>query len=30
MHIFPRCGHWAHVEYRDEFNQAVLNFFQHT
>jgi len=30
MHIFPRCGHWAHVEYRDEFNRAVLNFFQHT
>jgi len=29
MHIFPRCGHWAHVEHRDEFNHAVLNFFQH-
>ncbi|HXV84155.1 MAG TPA: alpha/beta hydrolase [Candidatus Binatia bacterium] len=28
MHIFPRCGHWAHVEYRDEFNQIVLNFLQ--
>jgi 2-hydroxy-6-oxonona-2,4-dienedioate hydrolase/4,5:9,10-diseco-3-hydroxy-5,9,17-trioxoandrosta-1(10),2-diene-4-oate hydrolase len=28
MLIFPRCGHWAHVEYRDEFNQAVLNFFR--
>ena len=27
MHIFPRCGHWAHVEYRDEFNHEVLNFF---
>jgi 4,5:9,10-diseco-3-hydroxy-5,9,17-trioxoandrosta-1(10),2-diene-4-oate hydrolase len=30
MHIFPRCGHWAHVEYRDEFNQEVLNFFQNS
>jgi 4,5:9,10-diseco-3-hydroxy-5,9,17-trioxoandrosta-1(10),2-diene-4-oate hydrolase len=30
MQIFPRCGHWAHVEYRDEFNQGVLNFLQHT
>jgi pimeloyl-ACP methyl ester carboxylesterase len=29
MLIFPRCGHWAHVEHRDEFNQEVLNFFQH-
>jgi pimeloyl-ACP methyl ester carboxylesterase len=27
MHIFPRCGHWAHVEHRDEFNHVVLNFF---
>jgi pimeloyl-ACP methyl ester carboxylesterase len=28
MHIFPRCGHWAHVEYREEFNREVLNFFE--
>jgi 4,5:9,10-diseco-3-hydroxy-5,9,17-trioxoandrosta-1(10),2-diene-4-oate hydrolase len=28
MHIFSKCGHWAHVEHRDEFNQLVLNFFQ--
>jgi 4,5:9,10-diseco-3-hydroxy-5,9,17-trioxoandrosta-1(10),2-diene-4-oate hydrolase len=28
MYIFPRCGHWAHVEYRDEFNRVVLEFFQ--
>lgn len=27
MHIFPRCGHWAHVEHRDEFNRLVLDFF---
>ena len=30
MHIFPRCGHWAHVEYRDEFNNLVLNFFENS
>ena len=30
MHIFPRCGHWAHVEYRAEFNRVVLNFFENT
>ena len=29
MVIFPRCGHWAHVEHRDEFNRMVLDFFQH-
>ena len=28
MHIFARCGHWAHVEHRDEFNHEVLNFFR--
>ena len=28
MYIFPRCGHWAHVEHRDEFNRVVLDFFQ--
>jgi pimeloyl-ACP methyl ester carboxylesterase len=28
LHIFPRCGHWAHVEHRDEFNHEVLNFFR--
>jgi pimeloyl-ACP methyl ester carboxylesterase len=27
MVIFPRCGHWAHVEHRDEFNRIVLDFF---
>jgi pimeloyl-ACP methyl ester carboxylesterase len=26
MHTFTRCGHWAQVERRDEFNQLVLNF----
>ena len=28
MYIFSRCGHWAHVEHRDEFNRVVLDFFQ--
>ena len=27
MHIFQRCGHWAHVEHQQEFEQLVLNFF---
>ena len=26
MHIFPRCGHWAQVEYAAEFNDLALNF----
>ncbi len=28
MFIFSKCGHWAHVEHRDEFNRVVLQFFQ--
>ena len=28
LYVFPRCGHWAHVEHRDEFNRVVLQFFQ--
>jgi len=28
LYVFPRCGHWAHVEHRDEFNRIVLQFFQ--
>ncbi len=28
LYIFPRCGHWAHVEHRDEFNRVVLQFLQ--
>ena len=27
MHIFQRCGHWAQVEKREEFDQVVLSFF---
>jgi len=28
LYVFPKCGHWAHVEHRDEFNRIVLQFFQ--
>ena len=28
LHVFPRCGHWAHVEHRDEFIRVVIQFFQ--
>jgi len=27
MHIFAKCGHWAHVEHREEFNRVVMQFF---
>ena len=27
MHIFQRCGHWAQVEKREEFDRLVLDFF---
>ncbi|HEV8344208.1 MAG TPA: alpha/beta hydrolase [Candidatus Binatia bacterium] len=27
MHIFSKCGHWAHVEHHDEFDRLVLQFF---
>jgi pimeloyl-ACP methyl ester carboxylesterase len=26
MYIFSKCGHWAQVEHRDEFNRVVLQF----
>ena len=29
MHIFNRCGHWAQVEHREEFNRTVLDFLEH-
>jgi 4,5:9,10-diseco-3-hydroxy-5,9,17-trioxoandrosta-1(10),2-diene-4-oate hydrolase len=28
MHIFTRCGHWAQVERKDEFNELVLSFLR--
>lgn len=27
MVIFQRCGHWAQVEHREDFNREVLSFF---
>ncbi|GAB2459033.1 alpha/beta fold hydrolase [Jatrophihabitans fulvus] len=27
LHVFGRCGHWAQVEHRREFDAAVLDFF---
>ena len=29
LHIFSRCGHWAQVEKRDEFNRLVTDFLSH-
>jgi len=29
MHIFSKCGHWAQVEYADDFNRLVLDFLVH-
>ena len=26
LHVFPRCGHWAQLEHRDEFNQLAVTF----
>jgi pimeloyl-ACP methyl ester carboxylesterase len=26
LHVFPRCGHWAQLEYRVEFNALVTTF----
>lgn len=26
LHVFSRCGHWAQVEKRDEFNRLVVDF----
>ncbi len=28
MYIFQKCGHWAQVEKRKEFDRVVLNFFE--
>ncbi|EJW21687.1 alpha/beta hydrolase fold protein [alpha proteobacterium IMCC14465] len=27
LHVFGRCGHWTQIEYCDEFNQQVIDFF---
>jgi pimeloyl-ACP methyl ester carboxylesterase len=26
LHVFPRCGHWAMQECKDEFERVVLEF----
>jgi pimeloyl-ACP methyl ester carboxylesterase len=26
LHVFPRCGHWAQLEHRDEFNALLRTF----
>lgn len=26
LHVFPKCGHWAQLEYRDEFNALLETF----
>lgn len=28
LYLFPKCGHWAQVEHRDEFNRVVIQYFQ--
>lgn len=28
LHIFDRCGHWAQVEYPQEFNKLTLDFLE--
>ena len=28
LHVFGRCGHWAHLEKFDEFNQLVTSFLE--
>ena len=30
MHLFQRCGHWAQVEHREEFDRVVLDFFHNS
>jgi pimeloyl-ACP methyl ester carboxylesterase len=26
LHVFPKCGHWAQVEHRNEFNHLTIDF----
>ena len=28
LQIFEKCGHWAHVEYPEKFNQLILRFLE--
>jgi pimeloyl-ACP methyl ester carboxylesterase len=29
LHVFARCGHWAQLEHRDEFNRLIIDFVSH-
>jgi 4,5:9,10-diseco-3-hydroxy-5,9,17-trioxoandrosta-1(10),2-diene-4-oate hydrolase len=29
LHIFPKCGHWAMIEQRDEFQRLTTDFYLH-
>ena len=29
LHVFPKCGHWAMIEQREEFQRLTTDFFQH-
>jgi len=29
LHVFPKCGHWAMIEQRDEFQRLTTDFYQH-
>ena len=29
LHVFPKCGHWAMIEQRDEFERLTTDFFLH-
>lgn len=29
LYLFSKCGHWAQVEHREEFNRIVIDFLTH-
>jgi len=29
LYLFSKCGHWAQVEHREEFNRVVIDFLTH-
>jgi pimeloyl-ACP methyl ester carboxylesterase len=26
LHVFPKCGHWAQLEHREEFDRLTIDF----
>ena len=30
LHVFPKCGHWAMIERRDEFQSIALEYLTRT